>query len=62
MLWVFKAAADYIEEQFESLNENAEKQVYSHLTCATDTGQIQFVLDSTIDMIIQQNLHGCGLY
>ncbi len=58
----YDACAAYIEEQFEALNDNPEKTVYTHQTCATDTNQVQFVLDSCIDMIIQQNLHGCGLY
>ncbi|VDN08384.1 unnamed protein product [Thelazia callipaeda] len=52
----------YIEEQFEALNTNPEKTIYIHQTCATDTNQVQIILDSVIDMIIQANLQGCGLY
>ncbi|KAK6028329.1 hypothetical protein OSTOST_05623 [Ostertagia ostertagi] len=33
-----------------------------HLTCATDTQQVQFVLDSVLDTILSSKLKGCGLY
>ncbi|CAB3398046.1 unnamed protein product [Caenorhabditis bovis] len=52
----------YIEEKFDGLNANPEKTIYMHQTCATDTNQVQMILDSVIDMIIQANLQGCGLY
>uniref|UniRef100_A0AC34QAD4 Uncharacterized protein n=1 Tax=Panagrolaimus sp. JU765 TaxID=591449 RepID=A0AC34QAD4_9BILA len=52
----------YIEEKFENLNANPDKTIYMHQTCATDTNQVQMILDSVIDMIIQANLQGCGLY
>jgi len=52
----------FIEDKFEGLNANPEKTIYMHQTCATDTNQVQMILDSVIDMIIQANLQGCGLY
>lgn len=51
----------FIEEKFEALNANSEKTIYTHETCATDTNQVQMILDSVIDMVIQANLRGCGL-
>ncbi|CAL2045713.1 unnamed protein product [Caenorhabditis brenneri] len=50
----------YIEEKFDGLNANPEKTIYMHQTCATDTDQVQMILDSVIDMIIQANLQGCA--
>ena len=32
------------------------------MTCATDTTNIQFVFDAVTDVIIANNLRGCGLY
>ncbi|PAV76162.1 hypothetical protein WR25_06153 isoform C [Diploscapter pachys] len=58
----YEEATAYIEEKFEGLNANPEKTIYMHQTCATDTNQVQMILDSVIDMIIQANLQGCGLY
>ncbi|CAJ0591606.1 unnamed protein product [Cylicocyclus nassatus] len=58
----YDEATAFIEEKFEALNANPEKTIYMHQTCATDTNQVQMILDSVIDMIIQANLQGCGLY
>ncbi|VDM84523.1 unnamed protein product [Strongylus vulgaris] len=58
----YDEAAKYIESQFMSANENKEKSIYTHLTCATDTHQVQFVLDSVLDTILSSKLKGCGLY
>ncbi|KAI6219105.1 Guanine nucleotide binding protein (G-protein) domain containing protein [Aphelenchoides besseyi] len=52
----------FIKKKFEVLNSNPRKTVYVHETCATDTNQVQLILDSVISMIIQANLHKSGLY
>uniref|UniRef100_A0A4W6DD05 Guanine nucleotide binding protein (G protein), alpha activating activity polypeptide O, a n=1 Tax=Lates calcarifer TaxID=8187 RepID=A0A4W6DD05_LATCA len=52
----------YIKSQYESKNKSTNKEVYSHVTCATDTNNIQFVFDAVTDVIIANNLRGCGLY
>ncbi|KAI4826223.1 hypothetical protein KUCAC02_021864 [Chaenocephalus aceratus] len=53
---------DYIKCQYESKNKSPSKEVYAHVTCATDTNNIQFVFDAVTDVIIANNLRGCGLY
>ncbi len=58
----FEAAATFIQGQFESKNRSPNKEIYCHLTCATDTGNIQVVFDAVTDIIIANNLRGCGLY
>lgn len=58
----FEAAAAYIQGQFESKSRSPNKEIYCHLTCATDTGNIQVVFDAVTDIIIANNLRGCGLY
>ncbi|XP_046898201.1 guanine nucleotide binding protein (G protein), alpha activating activity polypeptide O, b [Hypomesus transpacificus] len=55
-------ATAYIQVQFESKNRSPNKEIYCHLTCATDTGNIQVVFDAVTDIIIANNLRGCGLY
>ena len=55
-------SVNYIRKKFESLNGNTRKALFTHQTCATDTDQVQLILDSTISMIIQANLHKSGLY
>ncbi|KTF91916.1 hypothetical protein cypCar_00031525, partial [Cyprinus carpio] len=58
----FMEAVGYIQSQYESKNKSVDKEVYSHITCATDTDNIQFVFDAVTDVIIANNLRFCGLY
>ncbi|XP_077982107.1 guanine nucleotide-binding protein G(o) subunit alpha-like [Glandiceps talaboti] len=58
----YHEAAAYIQAQFESMNKSTTKEIYAHMTCATDTNNIQFVFDAVTDTIIANNLRGCGLY
>uniref|UniRef100_A0AC34FPF4 Uncharacterized protein n=1 Tax=Panagrolaimus sp. ES5 TaxID=591445 RepID=A0AC34FPF4_9BILA len=58
----YDASIDYIKKKFEQLNANPRKTIFVHQTCATDTNQVQMILDSVISMIIQSNLHKSGLY
>ena len=59
----YEEAAEYIRYQFEELNQRKDtKEIYTHFTCATDTGNIQFVFDAATDVIIKNNLKECGLF
>lgn len=59
----FEDAAAYIQMQFENLNRKKDtKEIYTHLTCATDTSNVQFVFDAVTDVIIKNNLKDCGLF
>lgn len=58
----FDSAAEYIQAQFVAKNKSTAKEIYCHLTCATDTQNVQFVFDAVTDVIITINLKGCGLY
>ncbi|KAK0408374.1 hypothetical protein QR680_003914 [Steinernema hermaphroditum] len=55
-------AVKYIRHKFEEVNTNRKKTIFVHETCATDTNQVQIILESVISMIIQANLHKSGLY
>lgn len=57
----YEEASNYIMQRFISLNSSAEKQVYTHLTCATDTEQVRFVMSAVNDIILQTNLRDVGL-
>ena len=49
----FEAASQYLQNKFLSLNRNpAQKNVYPHLTCATDTQSVSFVFNSVKDIIL----------
>ncbi|KAH7701713.1 heterotrimeric G protein alpha subunit, partial [Aphelenchoides avenae] len=50
----YKNATTFIQKKFEKQIADQTKNVYSHLTCAKDTDQIQFLTNSLTDMIIAQ--------
>ncbi|KAK6749430.1 hypothetical protein RB195_001813 [Necator americanus] len=52
---------NYIQWKFEQLNRSSQREIYCHHTCATDTNNVQFVLDACLDMIIAKNLKSMGL-
>lgn len=54
--------SSYFQAQFEAKNKSTTKEIYCHMTCATDTQNVQFVFDAVTDVIIANNLRGCGLY
>ncbi|XP_038667429.1 guanine nucleotide-binding protein G(t) subunit alpha-2-like isoform X1 [Scyliorhinus canicula] len=59
----FEDAGNYIKTQYLNLNLRQDvKEIYSHMTCATDTQNVKFVFDAVADIIIKENLKGCGLF
>lgn len=57
----WQAAAHWIAEKFQEQNKNRSKQIYSHVTCATDTGNVRFVFNAVKDIILNQALAMSGL-
>ncbi|CAJ0939191.1 unnamed protein product, partial [Mesorhabditis belari] len=56
----YEDGIEYLKKQFRKLNKR-QKKVYTHETCATDTSQVQVVIASVIDTIIQENLRDTGM-
>ena len=53
----YDASIAYLKQKFLDKNKEPEKrQVYCHATCATDTSNISFVMDSVFDIILKENL------
>jgi len=52
---------EWIQEQFETKNRNPDKQIYTHVTCATDTNNISAVFNAVKDIIIRKSLNEAGL-
>jgi len=50
-----------MKDIFESKNKNMHKQVYTHVTCATDTDNVAAVFNAVKDIIIRQSLGQAGL-
>jgi len=57
----FEEATEYIQEQFVSLNENPEKGVFAHVTCATNTDNIRVVFDAVKSIVLSAALKGSGV-
>ena len=58
----FQDGANFIRDKFVSLNRNPDKKtVYTHITCATDTNNMQIVFQSVTDIVITEHLRGAGL-
>jgi len=63
----YEPSLHYIQEQFEKMDvreklNGHERELYTHVTCATDTETMQFVFDAISDMIIQTNLIHAGIF
>jgi GTPase SAR1 family protein len=57
----FDAAKDFIRSRFLGMNENAKKLLYTHFTCATDTGNIAVVFKAVKDIVLRQGLQTMGI-
>ena len=63
----YEPSLQYIQEQFEKVDQREkinghQRELYTHVTCATDTETMQFVFDAISDMIIQMNLIHAGIF
>ena len=56
----FDSGVNYIRSKFEERNYNPEKQIYCHVTCATDTDNVQKVFDDVLrDLVKAQRFDPC---
>jgi len=57
----FQAAVDFIRDKFLAQNENAQKIIYPHVTCATDTDNVSVVFNAVKDTILRRALDSAGI-
>ena len=58
----YQDGVNFIRQKFVGLNRNpSRKTVYTHVTCATDTHNIQYVFQSCTEIIISEHLRDAGL-
>ena len=57
----YDKGVSFFLQKFVSKNTNADRQVYSHVTCATDSNNVQIVFDSCKDIILRGNMEDAGL-
>jgi len=57
----FDNAYKFIQKKFLESIENTKKHIYTHLTCATDTDNINVVFSAVQDIILRGTLEGVGI-
>jgi len=57
----FEKTSTHIRQKYLERNRHEQKEIYVHLTCATDTENIDFVFKAVTNMIIAANLKKSGL-
>lgn len=50
----------YFRRKFQEMNKQTERQIYSHVTCATDTSNFRAVFNSCRDTIMRNSLKESG--
>jgi len=56
-----KQCSEFFKATFIKKNKNADKSIFSHVTCATDTGNVKFVFNAVVAIILEENLKASGL-
>jgi len=56
-----KKAREFLTNKYLSLNHNEGKNIYHHITTATDTKNIKDVFHDVTDIVINQSFHSSGL-
>ena len=56
----FDDGVQYFLNAFLETNQRENKAVYPHVTCATDTGNIFFVINACKDIILRANMRDSG--
>jgi len=56
----YEEGIEYFKNKFRNCNSGRTKDIFFHITCATDTGNIQFVFDSCKQILLKQNLADSG--
>jgi len=53
--------AEFQKKIFLKRNKNQDKSIFSHITTAIDTGNVKFVFNAVVAMILENNLKESGL-
>jgi len=57
----FDIATNFLKEEFIKRNHAPGKEIYVHVTCATDTYNIEFTFNAVKDILVRRGLEECGL-
>eukprot|EP01111_Echinosteliopsis_oligospora_P011846 TRINITY_DN3998_c0_g1_i1.p1 TRINITY_DN3998_c0_g1~~TRINITY_DN3998_c0_g1_i1.p1 ORF type:complete len:357 (-),score=96.24 TRINITY_DN3998_c0_g1_i1:41-1111(-) len=57
----YEAAIDYIKQKFITQCTSPARQIYTHITCATDTDRVRVVFKVVKDVILRRALDSAGI-
>jgi len=57
----YDSATSFIKSEFVKMNKVESKEIYVHVTCATDTSNIEFTFNAVKDILVRRGLEECGL-
>jgi GTPase SAR1 family protein len=57
----FRAGCTYLAQKFQERNSNHHRDMYIHVTCATDTNNIKSVLNDLTDMVLVNSMQDLGV-
>eukprot|EP00475_Leptophrys_vorax_P020768 TRINITY_DN2850_c0_g1_i1.p1 TRINITY_DN2850_c0_g1~~TRINITY_DN2850_c0_g1_i1.p1 ORF type:complete len:385 (-),score=48.93 TRINITY_DN2850_c0_g1_i1:825-1940(-) len=57
----FRAGCTYLAHKFQERNHNQHRDMYIHVTCATDTTNIKSVLNDLTDMVLVNSMQDLGV-
>jgi guanine nucleotide-binding protein G(o) subunit alpha len=57
----FDECVSFIEEEFRLRVKDVDKDLYCHVTCATDTSNVQFTFNAVKNIIIRKGLSDAGI-
>jgi GTPase SAR1 family protein len=57
----YEDGCEFLTSQFETKNRNPQKNIYTHITCATDTSNVSAVFNAVKDIVIRKSLGEAGL-
>jgi len=57
----FKPVVTYIQNYFINLNTATDRETFSHITTATDTGQVEKVFNDVQQCVVSWSLRAAGL-
>lgn len=57
----YDAAAKFMRHKFKKLNRRSGREIYAHITCATDTENVRFVFNSVKETLITKAMASGGV-
>lgn len=58
----FDAAVNFIKDKFQGINDNPNRHIFPHVTCATDTENVKHVFNSVKTSVLSNVIKNAGLF